>query len=95
MELLVQYSDQSSKKGNEELENWLLRLLNPRIEFSFFEFESETGNIVVLLEINRAIKHPVLFQGQEYIRIGSYKKSLKEYPEKERELWRIFDATPI
>lgn len=83
------------KKGNEELENWLLRLLSPRIEFSFFEFQSENGSAIVLLEISRAIKHPVQFQGHEYVRIGSYKKSLKEFPEKERELWRIFDTTPF
>lgn len=32
---------------------------------------------------------------QEFIRIGSCKKKLKEYPEKERELWRIFDQVPF
>jgi predicted HTH transcriptional regulator len=85
----------ASKKGNEELENWLLRLLNPRIEFAFYEFEADNGNQVVLLEISRATKHPVQFHGHEYIRVGSYKKSLKEFPEKERALWRIFDTTPF
>ena len=34
------------------------------------------------------------FSGQEHIRIGSYKKNLKDYPEQERELWRVFDKTP-
>lgn len=28
-------------------------------------------------------------------RIGSYKKKLKEFSEKERELWRVFDRTPF
>jgi len=37
----------------------------------------------------------VQFQGIEYIRVGSYKKKLKDFPEKERELWRIFDVTPF
>ena len=32
--------------------------------------------------------------GTEYIRIGTNKKNLKEYPDKERELWRTFDSTP-
>ena len=50
---------------------------------------------VVLLEIERAYRHPVQFQGQEFIRIGSYKKKLKDFPEKERALWRIFDRTPF
>lgn len=31
------------------------------------------------------------FEGVEYIRIGSYKKKLKDYAEKERELWRRLD----
>ena len=82
------------RKGNEELESWLLRLLAPRIAFSFFEVPTEQGR-VVLLEVQRAARRPVQFQGQEFIRVGSYKKKLKEYPEKERELWRIFDATPF
>jgi len=37
----------------------------------------------------------VQFQGQEYIRVGTYRKKLKDYPEKERELWRIFDHVPF
>ncbi len=82
-----------AKKGNEELESWLLRLLSPRIMFRFFELETDHG-LVVILQIERATNKPVQFSGQEFIRIGSYKKNLKEYPEKERELWRVFDNTP-
>lgn len=81
------------KKGNEELESWLLRLLSPRIIFRFFDLETDNG-LVVILQIERASNKPVQFSGQEYIRIGSYKKNLKEYPEKERELWRVFEQTP-
>ncbi len=81
------------KKGNEELESWLLRLLSPRIMFRFIELTTDNG-LVVILQIERATNKPVQFLGQEYIRIGSYKKNLKEYPEKERELWRVFDQTP-
>ena len=84
----------SAKKGNEELENWLLRLLEPKIDFHFFRLDTEKGS-VILTEINRATRHPVRFAGQEYIRVGSYKKTLKDHPEKERTLWRIFDQTPF
>ena len=84
----------TTKKGNEELENWLLRLLNPKIHFRFFEF-SYDGKPVVILEIRQASHNPVQFQGREWIRIGSYKKPLKNHPEKERELWRIFEQTPF
>lgn len=83
-----------SKKGNEELENWLLRLLSPKINFFFYEFNYKEKPVIIL-EINRAITHPVQFQGHEFIRIGTYKKSLKEFPEKERAHWRIFDTTPF
>lgn len=82
----------TAKVGNEELENWLLHLLSPKINFRFFEVMVD-GLSVVLLEIERAFRHPVQFQGQEFIRIGSYNKRLKDFPEKERELWRIFDRT--
>ena len=47
------------------------------------------------MEIGRAFRHPVQFKGQEFIRVGSYKKRLKEFAEKERALWRIFDQTPF
>jgi predicted HTH transcriptional regulator len=88
------FDPQQTHVGNEELESWLLRLLEPKLEFRFFSVEIE-GHRVVLLEIARAARHPVRFSGQEFIRIGTYKKKLKDYPEKERALWRIFDQTPF
>lgn len=84
----------SDRRGNENLENWLLRLLSPKVEFWFHEVEVD-GKRIVLLEIERAARQPVQFEGTEYIRVGSYKKKLKEYPEKERALWRFFDQTPF
>lgn len=83
-----------AKVGNEELENWLLRLLTPKIDFRFHSVTIE-DHPVVLLEIGQAFRHPVQFQSQEFIRIGSYKKKLKDFPEKERALWRVFDQTPF
>ena len=88
------FDPQTARKGNEELESWLLRLLSPRIDFRFYEVFVE-GERVVLLEIERATRHPVAFSGVEYIRVGSYKKKLKDFPEKERVLWRIFDRVPF
>lgn len=83
-----------AKIGNEELESWLLRLLSPKINFHFYSFVHD-GKPMVLLEIGAAFRHPVQFKNIEYIRIGSYKKKLKDYPEKERELWRVFDRIPF
>lgn len=84
----------AARIGNEELESWLLRLLEPKIDFRFFRVLLDPG-AVVLLEMERAARHPVRFSGQEFIRVGTYKKKLKDLPEKERALWRIFDRTPF
>lgn len=80
--------------GNEELESWLLRQLAPKIGFHFVQLALD-GLPLVLLEIDCAYRHPVQFGGAEFIRIGSYKKRLKDFQEKERELWRVLDATPF
>jgi len=88
------FDPKSAKRGGEELESWLLRQLTPKIGFRFFEAAMPEGRVVIL-EIEKAFKHPVRFSGVEYIRIGSYKKHLKDFPEKERELWRIFEQTPF
>lgn len=83
-----------AKKGGEELENWLLRLLDPRLHFRFFELSYE-GKPVVVLEIPRASGRPVQFQGVEFIRVGTYRQKLKDHPQIERELWRVFNAVPF
>lgn len=90
----TRFKPNMTKVGNEEMENWLLRLLEPKIDFRFFDLVID-GRTVVLLEIGRAFRHPVRFQGAEFIRVGSYKRRLKDFPEKERELWRIFDQAPF
>ena len=83
-----------AKKGGEDLENWLLRLLEPKIDFRFFRLDTDDGPVIVT-EIARAARQPVRFAGREYIRVGSYKKNLGEFPERERALWRIFDQVPF
>lgn len=80
----------SQKKGNEQLENWLLRSLNPGIDFRFHKV-SVDGKSVAILEIDCASQRPIAFKNEEFIRVGSLTKKLKEYPEKERALWRVFD----
>nr|WP_320192726.1 RNA-binding domain-containing protein [uncultured Desulfobacter sp.] len=84
----------TQKVGNEELESWLLQRLEPKLNFRFRKFEID-NKTVVILEIPAASKHPTVFQNEKLIRIGSYRKKLKDFPEKERELWRILDKTPF
>ena len=88
------FAPHQSKKGNEELESWLLRLLSPRLYFRFHAFKLD-GKAVVVLEIPGASAKPTSFEGRELIRIGSNKKPLKDFPEQERQLWRTFDHTPF
>lgn len=78
------------KIGNEELENWLLHNLEPRVDIKIHEGNVD-GKYVVLFEIQAAANRPVRFKDSEYIRVGTYTKKLRDYPEKERNLWRIFD----
>lgn len=86
------FSPSETKKGNQELENWLAGLTTPDVDF-FFKEVTVDGNRVIVLEIPKATVRPVSFNGTEFIRIGSYKKKLKDFPEKERALWRSFENT--
>lgn len=88
------FDPSTSKVGNQELESWLLLHLEPKLNFCFHRIEVESKQ-VVLLQIDAAYRHPVKFKGVDYVRIGSYKKNLKDFPEKERELWRVLDTTPF
>lgn len=84
----------TARVGNEQLEGWLNHLLEPRLNFAFTAGIVDSHRVVVL-EIPRAIVHPVRFKGEAFIRVGSYRKKLKDQPEKERDLWRAFDRTPF
>jgi len=88
------FKPRQTKKGNEELENWLHCLLSPKLDFHFHEGQV-SGKDVVLMEIEPASHQPVSFSGVEYVRVGSYKKKLKDYPQKERALWSIFSEVPF
>ena len=83
-----------AKKGNEDIESWLTRALNPKLHFHFYEITYEEKSVVIL-EIPRAYGKPVQFQGTEYIRVGSYRQKLKDHPQIEKDLWRVFDTTPF
>lgn len=82
------------KRGNEDLTPWLLRSLNPQVHFQFSTMEMNKKPVVIL-KIGRAAGRPTAFFGEEYIRVGSHKKKLRDAPELERNLWRIFEQTPF
>lgn len=89
----TRFNPSKAKVGDHELENWLATLLRPGIDFRFIPVEID-GKVVVVLEIPSALSQPTAFKQTEFIRIGSYKKKLKDHPEKERNLWRVFDIRP-
>lgn len=77
---------QTLKKGNEELENWLRRLLSKNANFHFHSTMISGKNVSILV-IYKAINQTVTFEKIDYIRIGSYTKKLNEFPVLQSQLW--------
>ena len=88
------FNPATTRIGNQGLELWVSTQLDPQIQFYFHSTTIEDKKIV-LLEIGAASSVPVKFKGVDYIRIDSYKKKLKDYPDTERELWAIFSKKPF
>jgi predicted HTH transcriptional regulator len=74
------------KRGNEPLEMWLAKMLDPSPSFQFHAIAHPDGR-VVLAEIPAATHAPIKFDRIPYIRIGSATPPLTDYPERERALW--------
>lgn len=88
------FRPRQAKVGGENLENWLLRALHPALDVRIEE-GVVGGREVVLFRIPAAAHTPVRFKESEFIRVGSYTKKLKEFPEKERALWASFSTEPF
>lgn len=81
------FKAKSHKKGNEELEMWLVTRLKPRIDFQIYEFDYDSKHISLFV-IPAAKTQPIEFFHQAYIRVGSYTKKLNDFPEKQAKIWR-------
>ena len=88
------FHPQAEKIHNQGLDLWISTQLEPQVQF-YFHTTTMEGKHIVLLEIGRAFSTPVKFRGEDYIRIDSHKKKLKDFPDTERELWAIFSRTPF
>lgn len=77
-----------AKKGNEELELWILNRLNPKVDYEIFEFDTPDNNHISLFRISAATSRPVSFLNVPYIRVGSLTKRLQNYPDKEAKIWK-------
>jgi ATP-dependent DNA helicase RecG len=82
------YYPNKEKRGNQEIENWLVTQLNPKVDLNIFEFEYAQMHFA-LMRIEATRNTPVSFRGEFFIRIGSYKKRLDEHPERERKIWSV------
>ncbi|WP_346856862.1 RNA-binding domain-containing protein [uncultured Draconibacterium sp.] len=69
-----------AKQGNQDLELWIRNLLHPKISFEIFEF-NYNGKPVVLLRIPAAKGEPTHFKKKPFIRIGSNKTDLRNFPD--------------
>ena len=75
--------------GNEELESWLSTRLNPRIDFEIIDdFDYEDKGHVCIFKIPAATNQPVSFLHEEYVRVGSTTRKLRDFPQKEAKIWK-------
>lgn len=58
----ARFDPHSTRIGNEPLENWLQRGLDPKIEFRFHAVDTDGGRVVIA-EIGAATDRPVRFYG--------------------------------
>ena len=79
----TKFRPSEAKKGNQELENWLVQQCSPKIYFKFHEVTIEDQHVVIL-EIPQAQNQPTAFSGQQHIRIASNVKLLDQHPEQEK-----------
>ena len=70
----------------EPFDHFLVRQLDPSINFVFIE-EVIDDKRVVILEIDAAKRIPTEFNKERFIRIGSSKENIKRYREREILLW--------
>lgn len=76
----------TEKFKNEPLENWLITNLNPKVSFCFHETQIN-GQRLVLLVIDSAKGNPISFDKTKFVRFGSCTRDLKDFPDKERQIW--------
>jgi ATP-dependent DNA helicase RecG len=86
------FRPRTDKVKGQELENWLATQLVPGVHFRIHE-TTHGGKHFVVFEIPAAARTPVRFKDWDYIRVGTYKKKLRDHPEIERSLWSLLAKT--
>lgn len=73
-------------RGNENFENWINRIIAPRLMLRMHDFQCEDSSFAIL-EIEPTYESPVRFDGDAYIRLGENTRALREFPNIERDIW--------
>ena len=87
------FDPDKTKIGNQELKIWLLKKLEPKVQFNFTKCVVDHKKIV-LLEIPAATSAPISFKGERKVRIGSNTQNLQEFPDLEKLMWENFKTSP-
>jgi ATP-dependent DNA helicase RecG len=74
------------KVKKDDLEHRIMQRLNPKINLKIHSFRYEEKSMVIF-EVPPATDRPVSFFNEEYIRIASITRKLKDFPEKEKQIW--------
>lgn len=83
----------ASRHNQMPLKTFLETYLDPRINIFWEEHRLKEKRVVLLIiDVSRVTK-PISFKGKRYIRVGTSKKALSEFPEKERLIWEAFEST--
>jgi ATP-dependent DNA helicase RecG len=80
------FTFQGAKNGNQDLELWLRNLLFPKISFTIHDCKVE-DKYFVILKIPAAVGEPTNFQKKPFIRIGSNKTDLRNFPDYIRQIY--------
>lgn len=81
-----------SKANQMPMKTFLETFLDPRINLFWEEHQIKDKRVVALIiDVSRVTK-PISFKGKRYIRVGTSKKALSEFPEKERLIWESFES---
>jgi ATP-dependent DNA helicase RecG len=75
----------------EPFQGYLARNLSPSVNFEFKDIKIQRKRVVALI-IPPAKEIPTSFRDNRYIRIGSSKANLKDYPKREIQLFKILDG---
>lgn len=82
------FNPKTTTKGDEELENWLVNRLRPRMDFRMYQFNYDSKTKLAIFIIPAAGAKPVSFLNTSYVRVGSYTRKLIDFPEKESKIWK-------